>query len=107
MTSYNPDSWVVIRMINKDQIFYKVLGGWSSSYLGGSSWRLNSGIEEVTKDGSIYTFRGSSGSVYNCFEGSYGLRMATVDTWITMKKMYPDQVELLEDQNWLERNWNE
>jgi len=107
MTNYNPDSWVIIKMTHKEETFYKVLGGWSGGYLNGTGWRLNSGIEEVTEDGSYYVFRGSSGSVYTCHKESYGLRMSTVDTWLSMKKLYPDQVELLDDQNWLERNWNE
>ena len=105
MTEYHPDSWVVLRMTHKDQIIYKVLGGWSSSYLNGSSWRLNSGIERVEQDGDYYKFYGSSGSVYKCHKESYGLRMSTVDTYTNMKKTFPDQVEKLPDCDWMQMVW--
>jgi hypothetical protein len=105
MTEYNPDSWVVIKMTNKDQTFYKVLGGWSGGYLNGSSWRLNSGIDTVKLDNDVYKFYGATGSVYNCWKGSYGLKMSTAPIWNQMKALYPDQVELLEDRNWEEMDW--
>jgi hypothetical protein len=97
---YNPDSWVVLRMTHKDQIIYKVLGGWSSDYLNGSSWRLNSGIEKADLNDNVYSFYGASGSVYNCHKDSYGLRMSTAGIWDGMKNKYPDQVELLDDCDW-------
>ena len=100
MTEYNPDSWVVIKMTHNDKTFYKVLGGWSSSYLYGDSWRLNSGIERVELEGDVYKFYGSSGSVYSCHKENYGLRASTAYVWDMMKEKYPDQVELLEDCDW-------
>ena len=100
MTEYNPDSWVVIKMTNKDQTFYKVLGGWSGGYLNGTSWRLNSGIEKVELNNDRYIFHGASGSVYSCHKESYGLKMSTAATWNEMKTRYPDQVELLDDCDW-------
>ena len=100
MTEYNPDSWVVIKMTHNDKTFYKVLGGWSSSYLYGDSWRLNSGIERVELEGDVYKFDGSSGSVYSCHKENYGLRASTAYVWDMMKEKYPDQVELLEDCDW-------
>lgn len=102
MTEYKPDSWVVIKMTHKDQTFYKVLGGWAGGYLNGDSWRLNSGVERVELDNDCYMFYGSSGSVYNCHKDGYGLRMSTDGVWHTMKKTYPDNVELLEDCDWLQ-----
>lgn len=107
MIEYRPDSWVVIKMTHKNNIFYKVLGGWSGGYLNGTSWRLNSGVEKVELANDRYMFYGSSGSVYTCHKESYGLKMSTADIWKQMKDTYPDQVELLEDQDWLEKNWNE
>lgn len=105
MTEYYPDSWVVLRMTHKDQIIYKVLGGWSSGYVQGSSWRLNSGIERVEQDGEYYRFIGSSGSIYKCHKDNYGLRMSTVDTYTKMKKTFPDQVEKLPDCDWMQMEW--
>lgn len=105
MTEYKPDSWVVIKMTNKDQTFYKVLGGWSGGYLDGDSWRLNSGVERVELDNDRYMFYGSSGSVYNCHKESYGLKMITTGIWNQMKEKYPDQVELLDDRDWSTMEW--
>ena len=102
MAEYTPDSWVVIKMTHKDQIIYKVLGGWSGSYVDGSSWRLNSGITKAEYDISndVWRFHGSSGSVYIVDPDNYGVRMATADIWNTMKTTYPDNVELLDNQDW-------
>ena len=105
MTEYNPDSWVVIKMIHKDQTFYKVLGGWSGGYLNGTSWRLNSGVEKADLDNDLYKFYGASGSVYNCHKESYGLKMSTASVWNEMKEKYPDQVELLDDRDWTQMEW--
>lgn len=109
MTEYTPDSWVVLKMTYRDQTFYKVLGGWSGSFVDGSSWRLNSGIEKCEYDVSNDQFRfyGSSGSVYSVNPDSYGLRMSTVDTYTNMKKHFPNQVELLENCDWSEFNFGE
>ena len=105
MTEYNPDSWVVIKMIHKDQTFYKVLGGWSGGYLNGTSWRLNSGVEKADLDNDLYKFYGASGSVYNCHKESYGLKMSIAGVWNEMKEKYPDQVELLDDCDWTQMEW--
>lgn len=107
MTEYYPDSWVVLRMTYKEQTFYKVLGGWSSGYVQGSSWRLNSGIEKCEYDiaNDKWRFYGSSGSVYAVNPDSYGLRMSTVEPYNNMKKSFPKQVELLEDCDWSKMEW--
>jgi hypothetical protein len=105
VTEYNPDNWVVLKMVYKDKTFYKLLAGWSGGYLNGDSWKLNSGIEKVELDNDRYKFYGSSDSVYSCHKDGYGLRMSTVDIYSTMKKTYPDQVEMLEDCDWLQMEW--
>lgn len=102
MTEYTPDSWVVIKMKYKDQVYYKVLGGWSESYINGASWRLNSGTTKAEYDISndVWRFYGFSGSVYIVNPDNYGIRMATSGIWNTMKSAYPDDVELLDNQDW-------
>lgn len=100
-SEYEPDSWVVIKMTHKDKTFYKVLGGWSGSYIYGSSWRLNSGIERVEiGEDNRYHFIGASGSLYKCFPEMYGLRSSTFGVFDSMKNTYPDQVEILPDCDW-------
>ena len=107
MTEYRPDRWVVIKMTHKDETFYKVLGGWSGGYLDGSSWRLNSGVEkcEYDLDNDLYSFYGSSGSVYIVDPGCYGLGSSTASVWEQMKEKYPEQVELLENCDWATMEW--
>lgn len=107
MTEYTPDSWVVIKMTHKNETFYKVLGGWAGGYLDGDSWRLSSVIEkcEYDIDNDRYCFVMQSSSTYVCMPEMYGLRLATLGIWDTMKKQYPDQLELLEDCDWSQYNW--
>ena len=44
MTEYVPDRWCVIRIPNNRETVYKVFASWSGGYIGGDSWKLNSGI---------------------------------------------------------------
>jgi hypothetical protein len=107
MSEYRPDSWVVLKLTNKGETCYKVLGGWAGGYTQGSSWRLNSGITKAEYDVSndAWRFYGSSGSVYVVNPDSYGLRMSIAPIYETMIKTYPDQVEMLDNTNWEEMDW--
>jgi hypothetical protein len=68
---YKPDCWVMLCITNKDEKIYKILAGWSGSYLYGQSWKLNSGCVGVKQDGDYFMFEGSSGSVYTCHKDTY------------------------------------
>lgn len=99
---YVPDKWVVIEIKNEEEVFYKILGGWSGGYLDGDSWRLNSGVVEVEKKGENYHFKGDSGSVYICNENSYGMNMIMSEIYQKMKEgeeKYKMTVSLLENQD--------
>lgn len=74
---YTPDRWVVVRITNKAGTFYKVLAGWSSGYLYGDSWRMNSGITKADVFESYIEFHGYSGSKYCCGKNRYGLSTMT------------------------------
>lgn len=108
MTEYYPSCWVVIRMNYRDQVIYKVLGGWSETYVQGSSWRLNSGIEKAEYNVSqdVWRFYGSSGSVYVCHPDQYKLGLSTYPVWDQMKTKHPDNVMLLENQDWTNVDWS-
>jgi hypothetical protein len=100
----HPDSWVIIKITGTyNEPLYKVLAGWSGSYLHGTSWQLNSGIVKVEDDDlEHFIFTGHSGSMYKCHKNSYGIRMATAGVWDTMQATYPGQVELMgEKTDWL------
>lgn len=71
-SEYVPDKWLVIKIKNSNETFYKVLAGWSGGYLTGDSWRANSGIASVVLDGDYYLFKGFSGSIYKCHKDLYG-----------------------------------
>jgi hypothetical protein len=103
-----PNSWVILKITgpeteNKDPTVYayKVLAGWSGSYLNGSSWQLNSGIVDVEEDKEHFLFSSHSGSVYICHKDTYGISMATAEVWNTLQTRYPGQVELMpENTDW-------
>jgi hypothetical protein len=80
---YIPDSWVLVKIKEGD---YRVLAGWSGGYLDGNSWRLNSGVAQVTSCPTSYDVHGDSGSVYRCFSRAYGLRMSTAPVATALEK---------------------
>ena len=103
---YTPDNWVILKIQYENETLYKVLGGWSGGYLDGDSWRMNSGITAVEKQGYLYGFYGSSGSVYLCHQGAYRLTMAAAGVYNQLKERFGDEVELMpEDTNWMEIEW--
>jgi len=67
MSEYTPDRWVVLKIKEGKGTFpfYKVLGGWSGSYIYGDSWRMNSGITSVFERENTVDFYGESGSMYH------------------------------------------
>jgi hypothetical protein len=74
MTTYTPDSWQIIK-INTTPSLYKILGGWSGSYLHVDSWRINSGIKTYIEHDEYISFIGHSGSVYNCHKDNERMTM--------------------------------
>ena len=73
MSDYRPDKWVMVKI--GDENLYKIFACWYGGYLGSDSWKLNSGVTSVSKEGYVYSFEGSSGSVYECHENTYGTNM--------------------------------
>jgi hypothetical protein len=73
MSTYIPDRWVMLKLKNDKEEVYKVFAGWAGSYLGGQSWKLNSGVTKVEEEGEYYLFHGYSGSVYKCHKNGYGM----------------------------------
>jgi hypothetical protein len=73
MSEYIPDKWVIVKIDgNNYPTIYKVFACWYGGYAGSDSWKLNSGITRVSREGYVYSFEGSSGSVYECHEDCYG-----------------------------------
>ena len=108
MTLYTPSSWVIVKMypVNVNPL-YRLLGGWSGGYLDGDSWRLNSGITEVSDSNLYYTFKGSSGSEYRVNKSSYGLKLNTAGVWSALETQLGDKVQMMsEDTDWLKLDWS-
>lgn len=106
MSVETPDNWVILKIKNDDETFYKVLAGWSGSYLYGDSWRMNSGIVSITEDSHSYHMQRTSGSVYRCGKNSYGVRMNIAGVLNQLQERYPDTVELMpEDTDWMSIDW--
>ena len=105
MREHRPDNWVVLKFSGDDP-HYRVLAGWSGSYLAGNTWRMNSGITKVEEDESFFYFYGSSGSRYRCDKGSYMLRMNNAGTWAKLQELHGDKVEMMpEDTDWMNTDW--
>lgn len=68
-----PDRWVIVKITNPEETFYKVLVGWSGGFLDGDSWRMNSGIADIEIRDESYVFIGESDSRYYCHREGYGM----------------------------------
>jgi hypothetical protein len=100
---YTPDNWVILKITHPDGILYRILAGWSGSYLDGDRWRMNSGITRFEEEENYYVFYGYSGSAYRCHKDSETLRMNCAYVLQALQKEYPNQVE----QIWYEEFINE
>lgn len=78
MTTYTPDSWVVVKITGTEVSapYYRVLGGW---YGGGTNnWKLSSGVTSITEYNNYWEVVNTSGSVYLCFKGQDGFTGTTL-----------------------------
>lgn len=111
MSTYTPDTWVVIKIVAGQDTLYKVLAGWYGGYAGSDSWKLNSGITHVERDGDYYMFYGYSGSVYRCHKDIYRMSSLTAGVLHSLEYKYADTdvvIEMMpEDTNWLKIDYNE
>ncbi|MCZ2397869.1 MAG: hypothetical protein LC100_15175 [Chitinophagales bacterium] len=86
MTEYTPDSWVIVKIESEQHgTIYKVLAGWSGSYLYGSSWKLSSGIVTFVDTGSYYESLQDSGSVYMLHKSSERMSSIMAQTLSTFE----------------------
>jgi hypothetical protein len=107
MSEYIPDKWVLVKISSETApAVYKVFACWYGGYAGSDSWKLNSGITKATLEGFVYSFEGSSGSVYLCHKDIYGTNMygmGVLSNMIEQAKKRGIDIEILpEETNWLE-----
>jgi hypothetical protein len=85
LPTYTPDRWVVLRISlpksePQNTPLYKVFASFHGGYARGDSWKLNSGITQITPApesnphlrGGALDFHGASGSIYRCYPEVYG-----------------------------------
>ena len=101
---YKPDNWVILKI--DDSPLYKVLAGWSGSYLHGNSWRINSGIVRHELKDNYWYFYGQSGSCYQCHVDGYQLRMNNGGVYSELKSKMGDTVNMIEDNDWTTDEWS-
>jgi hypothetical protein len=73
-----PDLWSLYKIeyhvgTEKAETAYRVLASWSGSYLYGAAGKLSSKIQSVELREGGFLFHNSSGSTYDCTDGSYGM----------------------------------
>lgn len=73
MSHYTPDRWIVVKLTAEGRHHYRVFATWYGGFAGSDSWRLNSGITGVTIEDGVLHFSGSTGSIYRCHPGRWGL----------------------------------
>lgn len=99
MSVYNPDRWVVVKIVSpKHGTCYKVLASWYGGYTGSDSWKLSSGNTAVSFDGERYTFPQFSNSTYKCHKNSYGMSNYTSSIysgWVRELKAGQGTIEIL------------
>ena len=110
MSDYRPDKWVVVKITSdKYPPVHKVFACWYGGYLGSDSWKLNSGITKATLEELVYSFEGSSGSVYDCHINCYGTSgygHGVLNGMIEKAAENNVTIEILpEETNWLEINY--
>ena len=110
MSEYRPDKWVVVKIsVENNPPIHKVFACWYGGYAGSDSWKLNSGITKATLEGNVYSFEGSSGSVYECHKDIYGTNFygsSVLNDMIERAAKAGAIIEILpEETNWLEINY--
>ena len=84
---YTPDSWVIVKIQSeKYETIYKVLAGWSGSYLYGASWKLSSGIVTFEDKGEHYESLQDSGSTYVLYKSSERMSAIVASTFASFKE---------------------
>ena len=84
---YTPDSWVIVKIQSeKYGTIYKVLAGWSGSYLYGASWKLSSGIVTFEDKGEHYESLQDSGSTYMLYKSSERMSAIMASTFASFEE---------------------
>jgi hypothetical protein len=70
---YVPDRWVMLTIKTEEETIDKVFAGWFGGFAGSDTWKLSSGVVDVTAHEDHIEYKNHSGSVYLCRKDSYGM----------------------------------
>ena len=105
---YTPDSWVIVKIQSeKDGTIYKVLAGWSGSYLYGASWKLSSGIVTFEDKGEYYESLQDSGSTYILYKSSERMSGIMLDVFASFTekiKIIDGTIEVIDSGDYVNSN---
>jgi hypothetical protein len=110
MKIHRPDTWVVLRIVsikNSDEIFYRLLSGWTGGWARSDEWRLNSGITKMEDAGTHWVIHGQSGSVYHCHKECYRLSSLTSGVYAEWQnELGAENIQVMPaDTDWTNVNW--
>ena len=105
---YTPDSWVIVKIQSeKYGTIYKVLAGWSGSYLYGASWKLSSGIVTFEDKGEHYESLQDSGSTYVLYKSSERMSGNMLDVFASFTekiKSIDGTIEVIDSGDYVKSN---
>lgn len=108
MSTCTPDSWVIVKIKSeKYGTLYKVLAGWSGSYLYGASWKLSSGIVTFEDKGEHYESLQDSGSTYVLYKSSErmsGIMASTFASFEEKLKYINGTIEVIDSGDYVNSN---
>lgn len=90
------DNWVIVKITRPEGVVHKVLAGFHGGYLHGDSWRMNSGILKVEREGDYFLFHGQSGSIYACHKDAQRLSGATAGIYDSLVKQAAEKNIIVE-----------
>jgi hypothetical protein len=103
MSTYTPDTWVVLEFDYDGDVIRKVFAGWYGGFANGDAWKLSSGITETKDFEDRYEFLNESGSLYICHKNAYGMggyQSSIYSTWVdVIAKTDTTTMKLIEEYN--------
>ena len=108
LSEYTPDSWVIVKIQSeKYGTIYKVLAGWSGSYLYGASWKLSSGIVTFEDKGEHYESLQDSGSTYILYKSSERMSAIMASTFASLEEQLKENdgtIEVIDSGDYVNSN---
>jgi hypothetical protein len=81
------DKFVIVKIEEGNNIFYKAILGWYGGYLGSDSYKVNSGISKLEEIDDYYLIHGYSGSMYKVYKKSMGFTSLTSQIYDSLKEV--------------------